>query len=159
MHKFKAVIEIIGINPFVTVPEEILRQVFKQAGKDKGHIPIRGCINDKPYKQTLLRYSGKWRLYINTSMLRESPKRIGEIIELTIGVDDETREIEPPEMLMKALDAHPEALAVFNTLNASTKKEIIRYLVNLKGKEAKERNLEKAINFLLGKGKFIGRMM
>jgi hypothetical protein len=34
-YKFKAIIEIIGINPFVYIPENILENIFKQAGKNK----------------------------------------------------------------------------------------------------------------------------
>jgi hypothetical protein len=59
--KFKARIEIIGINPFVYVPGEILEEIFRQSGKDKGHIPVCGSVNRKPYKQTLVKYSGDWR--------------------------------------------------------------------------------------------------
>jgi hypothetical protein len=62
MHKFKARLGIIGINPFVHVPKKILSDIFKSAGKEKGHIPICGNINGKPYRQTLVKYSGEWRL-------------------------------------------------------------------------------------------------
>jgi hypothetical protein len=93
MNKFSASIEIIGINPFVFVPDSILDDLFKEAGKNKGAIPIRGVINDKPYRQTLVKYSGAWRLYINTTMLKNSPKRIGEIIELTVEYDSSDRSI------------------------------------------------------------------
>ena len=103
MNKFKADIEIIGINPFVFVPEKILKRIFKQAGKDKGAIPINGLINEKPYKQTLVKYLGAWRLYINTSMLKNSPKRIGETIEVTIEFDTSDRTIKP----------HPKLIAAF----------------------------------------------
>lgn len=47
MYTFRAEIEIIGINPFVFVPEQILSEIFKQAGKEKGHIPVKGNINGK----------------------------------------------------------------------------------------------------------------
>jgi len=40
MHKFSASLAIIGVNPFVFVPEPILKELFAKAGKDKGHIPI-----------------------------------------------------------------------------------------------------------------------
>src|SRR6185312_5800928 len=93
MDRFKAEIEIIGVNPFVLVPAKVLRNIFKQAGKEKGAIPIKGTINDKPYIQTLVRFKGEWRLYINTSMLKNSPKRIGEIVVLTIEFDASDRTI------------------------------------------------------------------
>src|SRR6476620_11200850 len=109
MHSFKAAIDIIGINPFVFVPDNILRAIFKQAGKDKGYIPISGTINGQSFKQTLVRYGGHWRLYINTTMLKHSPKRIGETIAITIAFDPTDRTIEAPPKLIKALEESPDA--------------------------------------------------
>jgi len=75
-YDFSALLNIIGINPYVSVSEEILNAIFIDANKHKGPIPICGTINDKPYLQTLVKYSGEWRLYINTIMLNNSPKKI-----------------------------------------------------------------------------------
>jgi hypothetical protein len=86
-YRFKAKIEKIGINPFVFVPASILQKIFLDAQKDKGSIPIKGTLNNKAYRQTLVKYKGAWRLYINTMMLENSPKRIGEVIEMTVGFD------------------------------------------------------------------------
>ncbi len=157
MDQFSATIEIIGVNPFVFVPTPILQKIFKQAGKDKGPIPIKGTINDKPYKQTLLKYNGDWRLYINTTMLKNSPKLIGEIIDVTLSFDPESRDIQAPEPFVKALAANKKATAVFNSLPASRKLEIVRYLARLKTEEALEKNTTRAIRFLLGKERFVGR--
>jgi hypothetical protein len=155
--KFKAIIHIIGINPFVFVPPKILKEIFKQAGRDKGPIPIKGAVNGNDYKQTLVRYSNEWRLYVNTAMLKNSPQRIGEKIELTVEFDNDSREIEMPAAFAKALKANKEAAAAFQKQTASRKKEIVRYLANLKTKESLERNIVKAIGFLTGKEKFVGR--
>lgn len=156
-HKFSAVIDIIGINPFVFVPADILQAIFKQAGKDKGHIPIKGKINGKPYTQTLVRYSGHWRLYINTTMLKDSPKRIGETVELTITFDPADRSITPHPKLLAAINANKTAKEVFESLPPSRRHEIIRYIANLKTEESIDRNITKAINFLIGKERFAGR--
>lgn len=154
---FSARIEIIGINPYVYVPEEILAEIFRQAGKDKGTIPIKGTVNGKPYTQTLVRYAGAWRLYINTIMLKNSPKRIGEIIELTVEYDPIPRTIEIHPKLQKALSENKEAENVFNALPASRRHEIIRYISHLKTEESVEKNVQKAIRFLLSKERFVGR--
>ena len=99
MNSFTARIALIGINPFVFVPQEILNHLFKKAGKDKGKIPVKGTVNQLPYRQTLLKYSGEWRLYINMEMLKNSPKRIGETIAVTIEFDSSDRSIKPHEKL------------------------------------------------------------
>jgi hypothetical protein len=155
--KFSAKIDIIGINPFVFVPPRILENIFEQARKTKGHIPVKGTINTEPYKQTLVKYSGEWRLYINTTMLKNSPKRVGERIALTIAYDDALREIRPPGKFIVALNKDSEAKKVFASLSPGLKKEIARYLSALKTEESLNRNIDKAINFLKGNGRFVGR--
>ncbi len=156
---FQAVIEIIGINPFVFVPEPVLEGLFRESGREKGPIPICGLINGKQYKQTLVKFSGHWRLYINTVMLANSPKRIGEMIELSVAFDPEERKVEMHPKLAEALKNNSEANAVFESLTPSHKSEIVRYIANLKTEASVERNVEKAINYLLGKERFVGRSM
>jgi len=156
-YNFSATIKIIGINPYVSVPEVILSAIFIDAKKDKGPIPIHGTINDKPYLQTLVKYGGEWRLYINTVMLDNSPKRIGENIKVAIAFDPKDRSIEMHLLLKKALAENEEANTVFEKLPPSRKKEIIRYISHLKTEEKIKENVLRAINFLLGKERFIGR--
>jgi hypothetical protein len=157
MHRFKARIEIIGINPFVFVPDKVLKAIFMQAGTDKGPIPIHGTINGSPYQQTLVKYAGDWRLYINTTMLKDSPKRIGETVALTAAFDTVDRSIAPHPKLAAALSNNTDAKKAFERLPASRQKEIIRYIAGLKTEASIERNVGRAIDFLLGKGRFVGR--
>jgi uncharacterized protein YdeI (YjbR/CyaY-like superfamily) len=139
------------------VTEKILAAIFKQAGKDKGHIRVKGTINENNYTQTLVKYSGLWRLYINTTMLKNSPKRIGEQVKLSIEFDsEEPKQASHPDF-EKALKKNKKAAAVFNSLSPSRQHEIIRYIAGLKTEESVKRNILKAIDFLLGKGNFVGR--
>ncbi|MEO6230277.1 MAG: YdeI/OmpD-associated family protein [Ferruginibacter sp.] len=157
MLAFKAQLEIIGINPFVFVPTEILAEIFKSSGKDKGAIPVSGTVNNKNYTQTLVRYKGDWRLYINTTMLPDSPKKIGMDILVTIQFDLNDRTLKPHPKLTKALNENKQAKKVFNNLSASKQKEIVRYISFLKSEESITKNIEKAIGFLTGKNRFIGQ--
>lgn len=157
MHTFTAALEIIGVNPYVRVPVEILQALFQEAGRDKGPIPIRGLINGTPYRQTLVRYKGEWRLYVNMMMLPQSPKRIGEVVEVSVAFDPSDRSITPHPRLVEALEASEEAKQVFNGLPASRQHEIVRYIASLKTEESVERNVKRAIGFLTGKERFVGR--
>jgi hypothetical protein len=157
MFQFEAELQIIGVNPYVLVPDEILQSIFDQAGKSKGFIPICGLVNETSYTQTLVKYRGFWRLYINMKMLKNSPKRIGEIISLTVQYDQQCRSIESPALFTKALKTNAKANEVFNNLSASRKYEIIRYLANLKTEDALLKNIKRAIDFLNGNGRFVGR--
>lgn len=157
MQVFKAKLDIIGINPFIFVPQAILLTLFKDAGRDKGHIPVCGQVNGKEYQQTLLRYKGEWRLYINNIMLPDSPKRIGELIEVSIEFDPRDRTLQPHPDLIKALGQNKKAETVFQNLAPSQKKEIIRYISSLKTAQSREKNIKLAIGFLMGKNRFVGR--
>jgi hypothetical protein len=157
LHTFKAGIELIGINPFVSVPDEILKGIFLQSGKEKGPIPVCGSVNRKPYKQTLVKYKGDWRFYINTTMLKDSPQRIGEVIEVTIRHDPEDRTIPPHPAFTKALKANKEAKKAFDSLPPSRQKEIVRYISALKTPESVLKNIQRAISHLMGNHAFVGR--
>lgn len=157
MHTSSAKLEIVGINPFVFVPEDILLALFKKSGKQNGPIPISGELNGKPYTQTLMKYQGHWRLYVNTIMLKDSPKRIGEIVKITVDFDPVSRDEEPHPDLVKALNENPEQKELFERLSPSRRKEIVRYIGRIKSDEIRMKNIERAINFLKGKERFIGR--
>ena len=157
MFRFEATLEIIGINPFVFVPSKILEEIFRLAGKDRSPIPVRGTVNGNPYLQTLVKYGGAWRLYINTSMLAKSPQRIGETLLLTVTYDPSDRSIPIPVALKEALEANPAAAAVFNAIIPSRRLEIVRYIAHLKSEESIRKNVRKAVEFLLGNGRFAGR--
>ncbi|MBX2948943.1 MAG: YdeI/OmpD-associated family protein [Crocinitomicaceae bacterium] len=157
MNSFEAQLEIIGINPFVFIPEEILLQLFQQSAKTKGPIRVKGTVNGKEYRQTLVRYKGEWRLYINLQMLANSPRRIGEKLTLTIAFDPEERTVNMHPKFLRALAENPAAKQAFEALIPSRRFEIIRYIAQLKTEESVDRNVQKAILHLEGKGRFAGR--
>ncbi|MGE9314784.1 YdeI/OmpD-associated family protein [Niabella sp. CJ426] len=158
IYTFTASLDLIGINPFVLVPDLILKSIFVAAGKEKGPIPVKGTVNKEPYTQTLVRFRGEWRLYINTSMLSNSPQRIGEKIHITIAYNNIVPpETKAPAAFEQALTKDKEAKAVYDQLAPYLRKEINRYLSGLKTQESIHKNVIRALNFLKGKERFIGR--
>ncbi|MBL1220726.1 YdeI/OmpD-associated family protein [Chryseobacterium sp. L7] len=156
-NSFTAVLDIIGINPFVFVPEEILAEIFREAGKDKSPIPVKGTVNGKEFKQNLMKYLGEWRLYVNLIMLKNSPKRIGETLEISIEYDDSDRSISIHPKLDEAIKSSPVAVSNFENLIPSRRHELIRYINNLKTEASIDRNIEKIIRHLHGETDFFGK--
>ena len=154
---FIAKLEIIGINPFVFIPNEILDDIFKTSGKNKSPIPVKGTVNGKEFKQNLMKYLGEWRLYINVTMLKDSPKRIGEMIEISLEFDNSERTVSIHPDLEKAINENQIALQNFQNLIPSRKLELIRYINNLKTEKSIQRNIEKIINHLRGETDFFGK--
>lgn len=156
-YRFSSDIEIIGVNPFVAPPDTLLEALFEASGRRKGPIPVRVEVAGARFPQTLVKYAGRWRLYLNGPMLRAAGKGVGDRIEVGVAFDPEERVVAVRPELRAALEANPGAKAIFDGLPPSRRKEILRYVASLKGAESIARNVERAILFLDGKGRFIGR--
>lgn len=154
---FTSEILIIGINPFVFLPEDILEHLFIAAKKDKGHIPVKLVINKVKFIQNLVKYSGAWKLYLNKPMRKAAGKETGDQITISIAFDTAERTVVVNKDFISALNKNKAALKTFNALPPSRQKEINRYISSLKTEESIQRNINRALNFLSGKGRFIGR--
>ena len=151
MVSFSGVIKIIGVNPYLKLPQKILKAIFKQAGKDKGPIPVKGKLNGKPFIQTLVRYQGEWRLYLNTPMRKAAGIDVGDKAIVEIAFDPKPR-IEPmPAKFKLALSKDKIAKAAYEKLIPSRKKEILRYLNSMKTEASLEKNIGKFLLHLHGK--------
>lgn len=157
MKKFRVKINIIEINPFVYIPEIVLKEIFIKAGKEKSPIPVRGTIEGNKFIQTLVKFIGEWRLYINRPMMKSSAKKIGDLANFEIEFDPVERLIPVHPKLEEALKSNRAAKKVFCKLNPSRQKEIIRYISFLKTASAIDKNITKLIQFLSGESRYIGR--
>jgi len=154
---FSAKIYKLGINPYVLLPAAILKKLFKDAGKEKGSIPVKLKINEQIFIQNLVKYSGKWRLYLNAPMRKTAGKDVGDTMIIDIEFDATERITPTHPKLAEALLQNKKAKKVFDALSPSRQKEILRYINFLKSEESVERNIQRAINFLSGNERFIGR--
>jgi hypothetical protein len=109
MYSFTATLHLIGINLFVFIPDDILHALFEDAGKDKSPIPVIGTVNGKPYTQSLMKHQGQWRLYINMLMLKNSPQRIGEELQIEITLNNKKEELIPHPLFITALKNDKQA--------------------------------------------------
>ena len=109
MVKFASKIYKIGINPVIDPPDDVLNALFLQAGKSTGPIPVRGRVNGAEFTQTLIKYSGAWRLYINGPMLKSSGLNVGDAAEIEIEFDPRPREVPMPKQLAAALRANAKS--------------------------------------------------
>ena len=150
MKSFSAKISKIGINPYVGVPKDVLDSLFKQAGKIKGPIPICGTLNGKGFTQTLVKYQGDWRLYINGVMRTAAGINVGDRAHVKLEFDPERRIERMHPKLVHALARNKVAKTAFEKPVPSRRKEILRYLNAMKTESSLERNIEKIIQYLSG---------
>jgi hypothetical protein len=150
MPRFAATIYKIGINPVVDPPDTSLKAIFAQAGKSRGPIPVRGKLNDVKFMQTLVKYKGAWRLYINGPMLKASGLSVGDAATIEIEFDARPRMTPVPDELKAALHKDQQAREAFDDLPPSRQKEIMKYIGSLKTEDAISKNVRRIIAHLRG---------
>ena len=148
MPRFSATIYKLGINPVVDPPERVLNAIFKQAGRSNGPIRVRGKLNRALFQQTLVKYSGTWRLYVNGVMLKASGAKVGDTVRLEVEFDQSLPEVGMPPALERAFSRDRVARIAFEKLVPSRQKEILRYIGSLKTDESIRKNIEKIIRQL-----------
>lgn len=149
--KFQAKIKIIGINPYVEVPKEILDILFVDAKREKGHIPVKGLLNGKPFIQTVVKYLGLWRLYLNMPMREVTRTKVDDTVDIEIEYDPKPRVTSLPPLFLSSLKKNKVAYEAFFKMPPSHQKEYARYIGNLKSEEAIKRNIDKVIAHFEGK--------
>src|SRR5688572_33402390 len=132
MQKFSAEIYKIGINSVVDPPDSVLQTLFEAAGRSRGPIPVAGRLNGRDFIQTLVRYRGAWRLYINGPMLKDSALAVGDVAEVEIEFDPRTRDVPVPEALATEFRKDSRVKIAFDKLSPSRQKDILKYIGSLK---------------------------
>lgn len=157
--KFTTQIEIINGNPYVFVPIPVLEVMFEKFGKRVGQIPVKGRLNNSDFKQTLVKYGGDWRLYLNGVMLKKAgimfkPGDILSVVGTTVTVeldfDSESRTLSMHPKLKIALAADLTAKAAYDKLAPYRKHEILRYLGFMKSETTTDKNVVRIIKHLRG---------
>lgn len=158
---FEAEVELIGVNPYVELPAAVLVELMQQAGKQKGPIPVRGVLHkgkmSAAFLQTVVLFSGLWRLYLNNPMRKGTNSDVGDHVKVELEFDPVPRDIAVPDLFVQALAQHPQQKQAFEALPAYRQKEIVRYLANLKQQETLEKNVAKVLDHLAGRARFAGR--
>ncbi len=159
MNTFSATIFILNVNRYVRPPDKILSEIFKQAQKNKGPIPVRGKLNGAGFQQSLVRYQGDWRLYINGVMAKKSGLKysgsvtaiVGQKVKVAVEFDPKPPKYPMVPEFRKVLDKDKKAKFAYSQLTAGRQKEILRYFSFMKNKESLLKNIERVIKHLRGK--------
>jgi hypothetical protein len=160
--RFRSVIEIAGINPYVLVSARRAARLQKNWRKP---LPVRVRVNGKPNKRWRINLmpvgDGTFYLYLHGDVRKASNTKVGDAVTVELEFDDEYRSGPTQAMPLwfnDALDRNRKARRAWSELIPSRKKEILRYLSKLKTPEAQVRNTQRVIHALSGaKRRFMGR--
>ncbi|HWF20419.1 MAG TPA: DUF1905 domain-containing protein [Verrucomicrobiae bacterium] len=160
--RFRSVIEINNINPYVLVSAQRVARIRKGWRKP---LPVRVHVNgkpDKPWRINLMPIGhGSFYLYLHGDIRKASSTKVGDTVTVELEFDDEYRSgpaYPMPLWFNDALNRNRSAKQRWSKLIPSLQKEILRYFSRLKTPEAQTRNLQRAMYVLSGfKGRFLGR--
>ena len=160
--RFRAKIEIRGINPYVPVSAEQARRLKPGWRKP---MPVRVQIDGKPDEPWRINMmpagDGSFLLYLHGQVRNDSGTGVGDVVDVAVAFDEQYQggPAHPmPAGFAEALQRNPPAQSGWDRLPPSRQKEILRYLAQLKSPEAQQRNVERAIHVLAGgEARFMGR--
>ena len=159
---FEAIIEILGINPYVLVNAE-RANVLKSGWKKP--LPVLVQVNgqpDIPWRINMMPAGdGSFYLYLHEYVRKASGTKVGDRVKIGVAFDPDYRNgpMHPmPVWFGEKLEENSKARQAWEELPPSRQKEVLRYFAQLKSDEARSRNIEKALYVLGGnEGRFMGR--
>lgn len=143
MLKFKARIYKSGINWCVDVPVKITSQLEVS----RGYIRIKGKINGFVFSTTLIPVrKSPYRLFVNGIMMKGGQTAVGKVAYFEIEQDrrkfDESYSF--PAKLKNELRKHG-LMKAFSAQTDSRKKDILKYLSNIKTEATLTKNIVKVV--------------
>jgi hypothetical protein len=62
VRRFAAKVHLVGINTYVDVPDLIIGDLRESSGNTTGPLRVRARLAATPFRTTIVRYAGRWRL-------------------------------------------------------------------------------------------------
>jgi hypothetical protein len=121
----------------------------QKAFGSRARVPVRGTLNGFAFRSSVFPMGGgcHW-LVVNRDMREGAKIKAGETISVMIERDDEPRIITPPQDFARALKANKAALAAWDKLSYTHRKEYARAIEEAKKPETRTRRIERAIEAL-----------
>lgn len=127
----------------IVVPEEIITQLGR--GKKP---PVAVTINGYTYRNTVAVRGGRFMVSVSADVRAKAGVAGGDEVEVGIELDDKPREITVPEDFEAALDAVPEAKALWETMTYSQKSRHVLAIEGAKAAETRQRRIAKSVEDL-----------
>ena len=144
--KFRTSLELHGKTATgIEVPDDIV------AALDAGKRPaVRVTVNGHTWRSTVAVMGGRNLVGVSAENRAAAGVSAGDVIDVELVLDTETREVEVPADLEAALTANPDAAAAFAALSYSNKSRHVLSIEGAKTDETRARRIAKAVSDLGG---------
>ena len=132
-----------GAVPLIEVPNEIVESLG-QGKRPK----VRLTLNGHTYRSTVAVYEGRSFLPLNKENRHGARVDVGNLVQVSLELDLEEREVPIPEDLAVALDAREGAREAFENLSYTYRKEHVEAITTARQEETRRRRVERTIQAL-----------
>jgi hypothetical protein len=129
---------------------EVPEPVVESLGRGR-RVPVRITVGPHTYRTTIARMGGRFLVPLSAENRTAAGVTAGQVVDVTIDVDDEPRVVDVPDDLATALAADPVAAATWTTLSYTHQREHVDAITGAKKPETRERRVAKAIEMLRGR--------
>ena len=120
------------------VPPGISRAI----GENAPHVAVKGEVDGLPLQSTLVsRGNSCYRLAIHGDIRKKLRIDAGAVVEIAIERDEASREPILPPALLLALRNSPKAQAAFRQMTTALRRQVVRYLIDVKQPSTLERRV------------------
>ena len=145
MNRFRARLEPVPHGGmFVVVPDDVAAAAGLRYGAR-----VRGTLNGVAYRSSLMKYSGRFHLGIHKATAASARVGRGDIVTLTIEVDDQPLPTDlVPDDLATALAEAPSVLEAWLALAPAQRRERVKSVIDAKKPETRARRVAKIVEML-----------
>jgi hypothetical protein len=140
-----------GVVAAIAPPVDVIEYFGTRA-----RVPIRGTINGFPFRSSLMPCGSARMMPVNKALCQGAGVAPGDIVDVVMERDEESRTVEAPPELKKELAKSKKAQKRWDGLAFTHKKEMALSISGAKQEETKKRRLAKVMLVLKTGAKWTG---
>jgi hypothetical protein len=117
-------------------------------GDGAKRFPVVATVNGCTWRTTVTPMGGEFLLGLNREVRQAAGVEAGDRVEVEIKLDTSPREVDVPEVLATALAGDPAAMAAFEALAYTHRKEYARWVDEAKRDDTRQRRVTRALQML-----------
>jgi hypothetical protein len=117
-------------------------------GEGAKRFPVVATVNGCRWRTTVVRRRGEFLLGFSREVREAAGVEAGDMVDVAIELDTEPREVDVPAALATALAGDPAAMAAFDALAYTHRKEFARWVDEAKREDTRTRRVAQALQML-----------
>jgi hypothetical protein len=128
----------------------VLDEVQVEAvGEGAKRFPVVATVNGYTWRTSVTRMGGEFLLGLSRQVREAAGVAAGDVVKVSLRLDDQPREVDVPEALAAALSTNAKAKAAFDAMAFTHRKEYARWVAEAKRDDTRQRRVSQAVDMIL----------